>query len=117
MKVLGAIVALVIVAYGLTAYFGLQLWLPLTGSTPMWYPLVAALLALLTVLTAIGVMRGVRWAPFAALALSLIALGWTWTWLDETVSWQVKGLAVAVPLLVIAYAVADARSARSAGRI
>jgi hypothetical protein len=61
---------------------------------------------------AVGVARGRRWALAPAMALSLIALVWTATWLDETLSWYVKVMGVGVPLTVIAYAVTGARRGR-----
>ena len=113
MRIGGALVALLMVAYGLAALLGLTIWFPLTGSTPDWFPTLKVALVILISWVAVYVALGRRWALLAAVALSLVALVWTATWLAETLPpWSVKVIAVGVPLTVVAHAVTVAREAR-----
>ena len=111
MRVGRAIVPILMVAYGIATFLGLSVWFPLTGSTPIWFPALEVGLGIVILWVAVGVARGRRWALVTAVALSLIALVWSATWLDETLSWYVKVIAVGVPLTVLAYAVTEAREA------
>ena len=113
MRVGRAVVPTLMVAYGIAAFAALSLWFPLTGSTPIWFPTLVVGLGIVILWVAVGVARDRRWALVPAVALSLIALAWTATWLDETLPpLSLKVFFAGVPLTVIAYAVIVVRQGR-----
>ena len=95
------IVAILMVGYALAAFLGPTIWFPLTGSTPTWYPTLEVGLGIVVLWVAVGVARGAGWSLVPAAGLSLVAMVWTATWLDETLSWYLKVIAVGVPLTIV----------------
>jgi hypothetical protein len=79
MRIGRALVAVLMVAYGLAALLGLSVWFPLTGSTPDWFPPLRFALVIVIPWVAVYVVLGRRWALLPAVALSLFALIWTAT--------------------------------------
>lgn len=111
-----AIVPILMLVYAIAAFAALTFWFPLTGATPPWFPTLEVGLGIVILWVALGVARGRPWSLVPAVGLSLIALVWTVTWLDETLSWYVKVIALGVPLTVVAYVVMVVRRDRAIGR-
>jgi hypothetical protein len=104
-------VAVLIMGYGIAAWWALSWWFPLTGATPGWFPFLTVGLGAIVLAVAVGIARGERWALVPAVVLGLIAMLWSVTWLAATIDLGVKAIAFGVPLVVITYvAVAVQRS-------